>query len=180
MLDKEGFRKVYGMFEEADPLPYDCGKDCGAVCCRNDSFDDGTDPYIYLLPGEKEYLEDAGADIEISRDSSRAHDLPESYGEYVYLAACNGPEACERRFRPIQCRSFPLWPRIDGEGELVLAYYDDELPYVCPLIREGRKLQEDFVKAAYEAWEILMQDEAIKDLIVKDSSKLSLTDENKV
>ena len=62
----------------------------------------------------------------------------------------------------------------------MLAYYDDELPYVCPLIREGRKLQEDFVKAAYEAWEILMQDEAIKDLIVKDSSKLSLTDENKV
>lgn len=171
MLGIEVFRKIYDMLDKVSPLSCDCGKSCGAVCCRNDSFTDDMEPYIYLFPGENEYLESAGADVEIKRELRKGHNLPESYGDHIYVAVCKGPEMCDRRFRPVQCRSFPLWPHITNDGELVLSYYDEELPYVCPLISDRRKLNEDFVKATYEAWEILARDEPVRDLILLFSSK---------
>ena len=50
------YQKIYEMLDKVSPVPYDCGAGCGAVCCRDDSFDKDSEPYIYLLPGEKEYL----------------------------------------------------------------------------------------------------------------------------
>lgn len=171
MISKDIFRKIYTMLDKVDPVPFDCGEICGAACCRPDSFDIGDEPYLYLLPGEKEYLEEEGTDIKITRESSKEHDLPGSYGEYVYTAYCKEPRSCDRRFRPIQCRSFPLWPYITEDGELLLSFYNDELPYVCPLIEERRVLSEEFVRATYEAWEILIEDESIRDLILADSRR---------
>ncbi|MCR5236910.1 MAG: hypothetical protein K6E34_06880 [Lachnospiraceae bacterium] len=165
MLSIEIYRKIYNLLDKVNPLSYDCGKSCGAVCCRNDSFADDAEPYIYLLPGENKYLEAAGADIEIRRELRKKHNLPESYGDHVYTAVCKGPENCDRRFRPIQCRSFPLWPYFTDNDELILTYYDDELPYVCPLIYDRQKLSDDFIRATYEAWDILSGDESVKDLI---------------
>ena len=172
MLGKEEYQKVYEMLDRADPVPYDCGMRCGSVCCMNDSFDTGTEPYIYLFPGENEYLSSEGAAIRIKRELRKDHDLPSSYGKYVYVACCSGPDSCDRRFRPIQCRSFPLWPRITESGELLLSFYDGELPYTCPLIKEKITLSEEFVTAAYEAWEILTGDDAVRDLILMDSGRL--------
>ena len=153
------------MLDKVDPVPYDCGEVCGAVCCRRESFGNGNEPCLYLLPGEKEYLEEAGADINIKREPREEHDLPESFGKYAYVAYCKGAGSCERRFRPIQCRSFPLWPYFTEDGELVLSFYNDELPYICPLIEERRALSEDFINATYKAWEILIEDEAVRDLV---------------
>ena len=165
MQDIEVFDKVYRILDKAEPMAYDCGKDCGAACCRRDAFGEGIAPCIYLLPGENEYLRSVGADIRIEREAAEEHDLPEPFGEYVYMAYCNGPESCDRRYCPIQCRTFPLMPQITDEGELVLTYYDDELPYVCPLIEKKCRLSEEFVRAVYEAWEILSEDEPVKELI---------------
>lgn len=165
MLKPEVFEKIYRRLDEVSPLSCDCGKECGAVCCSRKAFDDGSEPYIYLLPGEKEYLESRTSCLEIKRELRAEHDFPESYGEYVYVLYCREAGACDRRFRPIQCRTFPLMPYITDEGELLLGFYDGELPYNCPLIEDNRELQEDFIKATYEAWEMLLEDDAIRDLI---------------
>ncbi len=172
MLKIERIKIIYEIFDRAAPVPYDCGMDCGAACCRNDSFfEDDTDPYIYLLPGEKEYLEEAGLDSKIGKELARQHDLPDSFGEYVDVMYCAGPESCDRRFRPVQCRSFPLTPHITEDGELQLIFYDGDLPYVCPLIRDEQELSEEFVSSALEAWRMLAEDEAVHDLILLDSKR---------
>jgi len=163
------YQKIYEMLDKVSPVPYDCGAGCGSICCRDDSFDKDSEPYIYLLPGEKEYLEYAGADIIIRRERRKEHDLPASYGKYVYLACCSGPESCDRSHRPIQCRSFPLAPHYTEDGELILINCDEELPYVCPLIRDKTVLSDDFKKITLKAWKILAGDEAIRDLIIMDS-----------
>ncbi len=169
MLGTEVFHKIYTMLDKVNPVSYDCGESCGSVCCQKESFKGDTEPYLYLLPGEKEYLESAGSDIRIVRERGEEHDLPGSFGEYVYVAYCKGPDKCDRRLRPIQCRTFPLVPRITQGGELLLTRYDDELPYQCPLIEEKLELSEAFINATYEAWEILAEDKAIRDLIRMDT-----------
>ena len=171
MIEKEVYRKIYEKLDKVNPVPYDCGEICGAVCCMRESFDGGEEPYLYLLPGEKEFLEEEGADFEIKREPREEHDLPDSYGEYVYAVYCKKPGSCNRRFRPIQCRTFPLWPYITEDGDLLLSFYNDELPYECPLIEEKRVLSEEFVKATYEAWEILTEDEAVREMVAADSRK---------
>jgi hypothetical protein len=169
MTGIEEYKRIYEMLDAVSPVSYDCGKICGAVCCRDDSFDDGSGPYIYLLPGEKEYLESEGADIRIERKLSAEHYLPASFGQYVYVAYCNGPESCDRCFRPVQCRTFPLAPYITKEGDLAVSFYGEELPYVCPLIAERRSLSEEYVMAVLDAWKILIKDDAIRDLVLMDS-----------
>lgn len=171
MISTEQYRTIYEMLDRVNPVPYDCGASCASVCCRDDSFVSGEEPYIYLLPGEKEYLESAGCTMKIIRQMRREHDLPATYGKYVYLLCCSGPESCDRRFRPIQCRTFPLTPHIKKSGELTMIYYDEDLPYVCPLIKEKTALSGDFVRVTQEAWNMLIEDDAIRDLVIYDSGR---------
>ena len=172
MLDIEQYRKVYELLDTVTPMPYDCGSLCGSICCKSDPFSDG-DSYIYLLPGEKEYLEHAGCPLAIEREDIReeCHDLPASWGKYVYIARCEGPEGCDRRTRPIQCRTFPLTPHLNEAGELRMIYFDFDLPYVCPLIKEKAVLSDDFSSTVYEVWKILTEDKAIRDMVKLDSKK---------
>ena len=167
VLNKEVFHKVYTILDRVTPLPHDCGKECGAACCRWEAFDNETDPCIYLLPGENEYLESVGAGIGIRREPAEEHDLPVTYGEFVYSAYCDGPDSCDRRNRPIQCRSFPLMPYLMDDGELTLGFFGGELPYICPLIERKGGLSGDFVSAVYEAWKILIEDEAVREMIIR-------------
>ncbi len=168
MLGIEQYKKIYGMLDKVSPVPYDCGSLCNSICCRGDSFS-GEDPYIYLLPGEKEYLEYAGCKMKIVRRRLKYHDLPSSWGKYVYTAECSQPENCNRSVRPIQCRTFPITPHITETGELLMIYCDVDLPYVCPLLEEEKKLSDDFLAITYEAWKLLTEDGAIRDLVEHDS-----------
>ncbi|MCR5410344.1 MAG: hypothetical protein K6E90_05105 [Lachnospiraceae bacterium] len=173
MTGIEEYKRIYEMLDAVSPLSYDCGKLCGAVCCRDESFDDGSGPYIYLLPGEKEYLESLGADLHIEKKLSADHCLPASFGKYVYVTYCKGPGDCDRSIRPVQCRTFPLAPYITKEGDLAVSFYDEELPYVCPLIKERRRLSREFIQAVLDAWSILIGDVAIRDLVLMDSVRVS-------
>ena len=123
---------------------------------------------IYLLPGEEELLKDEDW-LEIRVSDASEHDLPESWSGKVYFARCKTPPICPRDMRPIQCRTFPLAPHIDEEGELTLVYNDLELPYECPLIEEEIPLEDAFVDALQEAWETLIEDPLIYDLVKMDS-----------
>ncbi len=157
------------MLDKVTPLSYDCGSLCNNACCRGEAFARPDDCYIYLLPGEMEYLKQNGTKLAIERDRAADHLLPGSWGEYVYIARCSGPGSCERSYRPLQCRTFPLLPRIDEDGELKMCLCDIELPYRCPFVEGEEVPSAEFVRTAYEAWSILILDEAVKDLLTFDS-----------
>ncbi|MCR5592038.1 MAG: hypothetical protein K6F73_10965 [Lachnospiraceae bacterium] len=167
--DNETYRKVYSILDAASPLKHDCGSLCGSVCCKGGSVPD-EELYIYLLPGEMEFLKEQGADIELVRRESRFHYLPHSWGKHFYTAICRGPENCPRSLRPIQCRTFPLEPHMERSGELKMIYCDIDLPYECPLISKKMVLDEKYVYAIYEAWHILIEDDLIRDLVRMDSA----------
>ncbi len=164
MLSVDRYRTIYEMLDKVSPLSYDCGRLCNGICCSDESFTD-EEPCIYLLPGEREYLLSEGCESSIIREPRREHDLPKSWGKYVYLFRCDGTELCDRAVRPIQCRTFPLEPHIDENGNLEMIYASQQLPYSCPIIRDGMALSDDFRRVTYEAWKLLTEDDAIRDLI---------------
>ena len=170
MLSIQKYGEIYAMLENIGPADYDCGRHCGSICCSDSSFDDG-DSYIYLLPGEKEYLESVGCDMHIERQKREEHDLPKSWGEYVYIVRCPGMEKCDRRLRPIQCRTFPLQPCISDDGELEMALYYMDVPYSCPFVEGRMPVSDDFRRAAHKAWTELIADKAIMDLVRMDSKE---------
>ncbi|MCR5686815.1 MAG: hypothetical protein K6G58_02130 [Lachnospiraceae bacterium] len=168
MADHELYQRVYSLFDEATPIPGDCGDLCGSICCSSPDIPE-EEMYIYLLPGEMEYLKEMGAGLEFMRLPAKFHNFPRSWGKYVYTAKCTGPGKCPRRFRPIQCRTFPLEPHLDEDGKLGLIYCDVDLPYTCPLISEKMKLSGTYVSSVLEAWELLIGDSLIRDLVELDS-----------
>ena len=46
---------------------------------------------------------------------------------------------------------------------------NDDLPYTCPIIRDKMEISEDFGKVTLEAWKLLIEDRAIRDLVKLDS-----------
>ena len=121
------------------PLKKDCGRICGARCCRSL---DGEETGMLLFPGEADaYSDRAGWEI---RKTAK--------GEMVL---CHG--TCSREDRPLACRLFPLLPVIrDGT---VKAAMDQRAYAVCPLARQGiRALDPEFAEAVREAGRMLAAD----------------------
>ncbi len=145
MITPEEYKRIYRMFDEVSPVPFDCGSICGEACCSEAEEDDG----IYLLPGEESIHSD---------DEWREK---EKIGERFFVK-CKGPKHCNRSLRPIQCRTFPLMPSLDENGRLVMEPNDMELSYSCPLLDAGTGLQEDFIRVTTEAWERLIGDERVR------------------
>ncbi len=168
MNKKEFYKEIYKKLNGIELLDYDCGKLCGAACCTAAGSAGEEEMGIYLLPGEEELLKDEEW-LEIRVSDASEHDLPESWTDKVYFGRCKTPPICPRDMRPIQCRTFPLAPHIDEDGELTLVYNDLELPYECPLIEEEIPLEDAFVDALQEAWETLIEDPLIYDLVKMDS-----------
>lgn len=165
---KERIKEIYEKLNRYELLDYDCGRLCGAACCTAGGSYGDENMGIYLLPGEEELLE--GEDwLNVVVSDASEHDLPESWTGKVYFAKCKTPPICPRDKRPIQCRTFPLAPHIDEDGDLIMIYNDLKLPYECPLIEEEIPLEDDFVDAITDVWEELMQDPLIYDLVLMDS-----------
>ena len=121
------------------PLKTDCGRVCGARCCRSlDEEETG----MLLFPGEEEaYLEKPGWKV---------RETPAGL-----LAVC--PGRCERDERPLACRIFPLLPVLRDDG--VKAAADQRARAVCPLLRQGiRGMNPAFAEAVREAGRILAED----------------------
>lgn len=102
---------------------------------------------------------------------SRAEDyeFPESWHGKVYFLQCNAAPFCDRKNRPLQCRTFPLAPHLDENGKFYMIYHSGHLPYRCPLIDEEISLSESFLKATYTVWLHLLREPLIYDLIEMDS-----------
>ena len=134
------------MTNNASPLgKFNCGELCNSICCtveNGERNDELAEMVLYLLPGEEE----------------------------IYIK-CTNPPHCNRRLRPIQCRSFPLSPHFDKDNKLHLIYDVDDMTYQCPIIADKMDLDEDFLKKIYKMWERLTEDKLIHDLVKMDSLK---------
>lgn len=123
---------------------------------------------IYLFPGEHLLLNEMEDTSWLEVETQDAHEIgfPDSWTGPVYFVKCKTPPNCPRKWRPLQCRTFPLKPIIDDNGVLELIWNDEELPYVCPLIEENAPIHDDFYRATYLVWSHLVKDPRIFDLVL--------------
>ena len=165
---KRTFRAIYRLLDRVSPVPFDCGTICGAVCCN--AVDYSEDMGMILLPGE-EKLHDRQSDwLKWEAFDAEESDFPDTWIGKVYFVKCKNPPKCPRNLRPMQCRTFPLLPHIDKEGNLHLIYNDYELPYVCPMIEDEVELDPRFIRATFTAWKHLICDPLIRDMIELESA----------
>ena len=136
---KEVLKRAREKLAETTPLKTDCGKICGARCCRSLEEEETG---MLLFPGEEEaYRGKLGWKL---RETAAG-----------ILAVC--PGSCDRNERPLACRIFPLLPVI-REGAVKTAA-DQRARAVCPLLRQGiRGTDPAFRDAVREAGRILAED----------------------
>ena len=131
------------------PLKRDCGRVCGAACCRSP---EGEETGMLLFPGEKEAY--TGKEGWTVRETAMGP-----------MAVCSGH--CDRDERPLACRLFPLLPVIREDGE-VRAVTDLRAKAVCPLARQGKSaLDPAFTEAVREAGSLLAADEEQAEFLKK-------------
>jgi hypothetical protein len=115
------YKMLYKFVGAASPLTFDCGRLCGKACCQVTP----DLPGMYLLPGEEALYH--GKD-----GFTMSNAILPGFGN-VNLLSCDGH--CDRDARPLECRIFPLSPKIVN-GELSLRMDPRGRP-VCPLCHEG-------------------------------------------
>lgn len=113
-----------------------------------------------LFPGEREHL---------------AVHWPESCFRPTrdggILFVCDG--RCDRRFRPLACRIFPLFPYCETTGR-IKAGYDPRARRLCPLAKlAGRtRLERSFVRTVRRAGRLLAADEECRRFLRELSEQL--------
>lgn len=162
-LDRPTYQKIYALLDRATPLPGDCGELCGRLCCRPRDPDLG----IYLFPGEETMFTRREPWLTWTEQEAQDYDFPPTWRGTVYFVRCTG--SCPRENRPLQCRFFPLTAHYLPDGSLALIWETLFLPYRCPLLSRQFPLQNDFVVAAARAWELLIEDPRVRDLVLWDS-----------
>lgn len=140
------FTLCYALLQDVTPLPADCGEVCGGICCRDTGEDNG----MLLFPGEREYIQGRFAETAFAETTAGG-----------WLLTCNG--SCDRRYRPLACRIFPLFPMLSEDGR-VRVRLDPRAFRVCPLakLNERVRLQPAFVRAVRQVGRILAADDACR------------------
>ncbi len=127
---------AYKLLENVTPTEGDCGKKCGAVCCEDS--EEGTGMYLY--PGEACMLKPRPQWASIE-PSGFFYD-----GKETRILLC--PGKCDRAFRPLACRIFPLVP-YKKKGETMKIVYDPRATAMCPL--KPSDLCDEFVEVVTRA-----------------------------
>lgn len=166
-IRRSTYLAIYRLLDRVSPVPFDCGQMCSAACCTCGKEDESLG--MYLLPGEHKVYSKEDTWLSWSYEYAQDMDFPDSWKGKVYFVRCTNPPHCPREKRPMQCRTFPLTPHIDKNGELMLIPNDTELPYYCPLLDNIDELEEDFVQATLTCWKHLIRDPLIYDLVKYDS-----------
>ena len=119
---KEFYTYLYKKLNKRTPQLFDCGSLCGNICCKDDEDDKMG---MYLFPHEEEMLKDI--DTFSFEDSDFEYD-----GKKCKIVYCK--PFCERKFRPLSCRIFPLFPYITTSGDLKVIV-DPRARGICPLYK---------------------------------------------
>ncbi len=142
------YRKAYRALDNITPLKYDCGMLCNSKCCSG-----STDSGMHLYPGEDLLLENAADFLSISY---------EEFGHSaIHFAVCNG--TCERKYRPLACRIYPLVPFIDTADSLHIIE-DPRAACTCPLLilSEYYPINAFFKQRVRSVFQLLIQDPDIR------------------
>ena len=69
------------------------------------------------------------------------------------LCECKGVAHCERDNRSLACRTFPLEPYIDHDGELVGLVWNYDFQGTCPLVAAKYPIRADYVDQCLRMWD---------------------------
>lgn len=156
MEKREFYEKAYSILDRLTPLRSDCGELCNQACC--DSADE--DAGMYLFPREElMYIK--------KPDWLRIEDSEFTYGNDetpALIAMCT--QRCDREFRPLACRIFPLTPYIEHNGVMSIKIDPRAVP-MCPLAKTyaDEKLDQEFILAVKDVFKILVKDKEIYSFI---------------
>lgn len=156
---KECLIKAREMLERSVPLRrFDCGKLCGSLCCKGD---DNTG--MWLFPGEDELYK-----------NNRNFTIKETDGNHGFkMIICNG--TCNRSDRPLACRIYPFYPKIDGDKVSVIR--DLRGLSSCPIVKNEIKPDPKFVRNLRKAARYLIRDEETKKYIANVQKEIEETAE---
>ena len=158
---RERLLEAYRLLENVTPLPYDCGRLCGARCCKP-SPDERVELGMWLLPHEKELLEDCeGYVFRVSEDGTET-------------LTCSG--VCDRKKRPFACRIYPYYPSIKEENGRyrISILRDPRAALSCPLVSSGSHMRSSvfFARAASRAVRVLLGDGELREELLKSAEFL--------
>ncbi len=136
MKSKQLYQQAYAILNHTTPLSVDCGRLCENACCKSDGEEECG---MYLYPGETAMFQGQTDNFKIEKSDftwgTKSRNVP--------ILFCKSP--CNRHFRPLSCRIFPLVPYIEG-GTLRIMM-DPRGKRVCPLAKamKTQDLLEQFV-----------------------------------
>ncbi len=139
------FENVYSWFAGTMYSDRDCGKTvCGGYTCCYPVFDHGEPLYLVYLPGELEFLRGKLGDKFPAREIGKT-------GKFH----CRGSSKCVYEYRPVDCRSFPLWPVVKN-GTLTGFY--DVRGSTCRV----REIPDPFLEQIKKNWSRLVEIPAVR------------------
>lgn len=165
---KKAIEEIYKKLDSVTPVDFDCGSLCGEACCVYDLKNPEEELALYLLPGEELMYEDSDS-FDLYYFDRDEIEYPPSWDDVVYLVKCRNPPKCDRSIRPIQCRTFPLVPHIDENGEFHLILDETEFPYECPIASQHMKFNDDFLTVTFDVWKKLISNPLVYDFVEMDS-----------
>lgn len=137
---KRLYTHLYRLLDKATPIGADCGKLCGAACCKGDE-----DTGMYLFPFEEVMYDGSEKWLRIYESDFFVN------GKAVKIAICSG--ICDRNKRPLSCRIFPLFKY----GDKTLGA-DLRAKHICPLAAANLKNKEyspEFIKNVSKVFNVL-------------------------
>ncbi len=163
-LSEEEIAYYFTLLTE-EVTPYDCGSLCapyyGGVpyCCVAEQ----AVPLIYK--NEFNYLKKK-TDLWFrwKPKSEEDKELLDTARSDQVFCECKGVTQCDRRFRSITCRTFPLEPYYDKQNILVgLTFLEEFLKkdpdsgiVKCPLTQKPKDIRQEFIDQHFTFWEKLL------------------------
>lgn len=169
VLEKKDFEEAYALLS-GPALDGDCGALCSRMCCQE--YEPGVG--MYLIPGEECMFTGKEPWLKWKYQWARHHDFPPEWKGMVQFVMCRG--TCPRDRRPIQCRTFPVTPYLDPQGNLGVKLDTLTGSLICPLVRspEQHPLKPEFVENVLAAWKILLKDPLVRADVFQQSRMLDL------
>lgn len=156
------YSQAYKMLENLTAVPVDCGMLCDKACCKDNFSSDSSDEAgMYLYYGEEIMLRKRN-DFQIVYSDF-------NYGnEYAKIAICQG--TCNRHFRPLSCRIFPLIPYMKENSPLTIIT-DPRAKSMCPLAKVFTPNDFDikFYETVFYIFKFLSKEPHIKEFIIEQS-----------
>ena len=151
MKKENVINSCYSLLRNVTPLSFDCGKICNGKCCKGDNKTG-----MVLFPGEETLLD---KDINVITDD-----------EGFKIAVCGG--ACNRNYRPLSCRIYPLFPVIKNENGREYIQVEIDPRADCPLCSEEYEITKNFIKAVKRVGKYLLLNEETADTYRKLSAEI--------